>query len=105
MASYKKLVRDYIPDIIKINGEVPIVRILDNEEYLKELNKKLLEEVNEYLESGSIEELADIEEVIIGILDSKSKSREELEELRQDKVKKRGAFKSKIFLEGVKGDR
>lgn len=105
MASYKKLVRDYIPDIIKTNGEVPIVRILDNEEYLKELNKKLLEEVNEYLESGSIEELADIEEVIIGILDSKSKSREELEELRQDKVKKRGAFKSKIFLEGVKGDR
>lgn len=49
MASYKKLVRDYIPDIIKDNGEVPIVRILDDEEYLKELNKKLLEEVNEYL--------------------------------------------------------
>lgn len=105
MASYKKLVRDYIPEIIRSNGEVPIVRILDNEEYLKELNKKLLEEVNEYLESGSIEELADIEEVIIGILDSKSKSRKELEEVRKDKVKKRGAFKSKIYLEGVKVDR
>jgi predicted house-cleaning noncanonical NTP pyrophosphatase (MazG superfamily) len=105
MAGYKKLVRDYIPDIIKDNGDVPIIRILDNDEYLKELNKKLLEEVNEYLESGSIEELADIEEVIIGILGSKSKSREELEEVRQDKVKKRGAFKSRIFLEGVQGDR
>lgn len=104
MASYKKLVRDNIPEVIKNNGEVPIVRILDNEEYLKELNKKLLEEVNEYLESGSIEELADIEEVIIGILDSKNKSREELENVRQDKVKKRGAFKSRIYLEGVKVD-
>ena len=105
MASYKKLVRDYIPEIIINNGEVPIVRVLDNEEYLDELNKKLLEEVNEYLESGSIEELADIEEVIIGILDSKKKSREELEALRQDKVKKRGAFKSRIYLEGVKIDK
>lgn len=105
MASYKKLVRDYIPEIIKSNGDVPITRILDNEEYLNELNKKLLEEVNEYLESGSIEELADIEEVIIGILDSKNKSREELERVRQEKVKKRGAFKSKIYLGGVKGDK
>jgi len=105
MASYKKLVRDNIPNVIKNNGEVPIVRILDNEEYLIELNKKLLEEVNEYLESGSIEELADIEEVIIGILDSKNKSREELEAVRQDKVKKRGAFKSRIYLEGVKVDK
>ena len=105
MASYKKLVRDYIPDIIKKNGEVPITRELNDEEYLKELNIKLLEEVNEYLESGSIEELADIEEVIIGILDSKNKSRQELENVRQEKVKKRGAFKSKIYLEGVKGDK
>jgi len=105
MASYKKLVRDNIPDIIKNNGDIPVVRILDNEEYLKELNKKILEEVNEYLESGSIEELADIEEVIIGILDSKGKSRNDLEEIRQDKVKKRGAFKSRIYLEGVQGDK
>ncbi len=105
MASYKKLVRDYIPDIIKKNGEVPITRVLNDEEYLKELNTKLLEEVNEYLESGSIEELADIEEVIIGILDSKNKSRQELENVRQEKVKKRGAFKSRVYLEGVKGDK
>lgn len=102
MASYKKLVRDYIPSIIKSNGEEPITRILDADEYILELNRKLLEEVNEYLESGSIEELADIEEVIIGILDSKNKSREELEMIRQEKVKKRGAFKSKIYLEGTK---
>ncbi len=105
MASYKKLVRDKIPTIIKENGETPITRILDSDEYLKELNTKLLEEVNEYLESGSVEELADIEEVIIGILNSKNVSREELENVRQEKVKKRGAFKSRIYLEGVKGDK
>ena len=52
----------------------------------------------------TIEELADIEEVIIGILNSKNVTREELETIRQEKVKKRGAFKSKIYLEGVKFD-
>lgn len=102
MGSYKKLVRDNIPDIIKKNGEEPLVRILSDEEYIEQLHIKLQEEVSEYLESGSIEELADIEEVIIGILEAKGKSRDELEAIRQEKVKKRGAFKSKIYLEGVK---
>ena len=34
---YNKLVRDNIPNIIKSNGEIPIIRILDNDEYKKEL--------------------------------------------------------------------
>ena len=40
-----KLVRDKIPEIIKRNDNVdPITRILDNEEYLVELNLKIQEE-------------------------------------------------------------
>jgi predicted house-cleaning noncanonical NTP pyrophosphatase (MazG superfamily) len=101
MASYKKLVRDKIPDIIRSNGEEPIIRILDNKEYLKELNIKLQEEVNEYLESSDIEELADIMEVIIGILNAKESSYEELESIRKDKVLKRGSFNQRIYLDGV----
>jgi len=76
MKIYNKLVRDNIPEIMIKNGAKPVTRILTEEEYLKELNKKLLEEVNEYLESGSIEELADIEEVIIAILNAKKTSKE-----------------------------
>ena len=37
---YNKLVRDNIPEIIISNGEVPITRILSNEEYKEELEKK-----------------------------------------------------------------
>ena len=37
---YNKLVRDKIPEIIKINGEEPITRILTEEEYKKALEKK-----------------------------------------------------------------
>lgn len=99
MKIYNKLVRDNIPEIMIQNGAKPVTRILTDEEYLIELNKKLSEEVNEYLESGSIEELADIEEVILGILDIKNVSKEELENARKTKVKKRGAFTKRIFLE------
>lgn len=96
---YNKLVRDKIEEIMISNGAKPITRILSDEEYLKELNKKLLEEVKEYLESGEIEELADIEEVILAILNAKEKTKENLEEIRKNKVLKRGAFNKKLFLE------
>lgn len=96
---YNKLVRDNIPKIMIQNGATPITRILSDEEYLTELNKKLLEEVKEYLESGEIEELADIEEVILAILNIKGLTKDDLEEVRLIKSKKRGSFKKRIFLE------
>ena len=101
MKTYNKLVRDKIPEIIESNGEVPKTRILSDEEYLIELTKKLQEEMQEYLASYDIEELADIEEVLLAILDAKNLSHEEFENIRTRKVEKRGAFKNKIFLEST----
>lgn len=105
MGTYNKLVRDKIPDIIKSNGEKPIIRRLDDSEYIHQLNIKILEEINEYLESGEVEELADLEEVLRAILDYKKISYSEFEEIRKEKVKKRGAFKKRIFLEGALNDK
>jgi len=51
MGSYGKLVRDNIPDIIISNDERPITRKLDEDEYKKELLKKLVEESNEAFEA------------------------------------------------------
>ena len=76
-------------------------KVLDDEEYLSFLNTKLQEEMKEYLESGEVEELADLEEVLRAILDVKKVSYEDFEKIRLDKVSKRGAFKKKIFLESV----
>ena len=98
---YNKLVRDNIPDIIKKNGATPIVRILDDEEYFKELNRKLKEELNEYLDGNDIEELADLYAVMLAILDYKKMSLMEFDIIRKMKVEKRGAFKNKIYLESV----
>ena len=101
MKIYNKLVRDKIPEIIKRDNCNPNIRILDEKEYKKELDKKLLEEVNEYLKDDNIEEIADILEVLYAILDTKNTSKEEVDRIRINKVEKRGAFKNKIFLENV----
>lgn len=99
MKKYNKLVRDNIPEIMISKGAKPITRILSDKEYLKELNRKILEEVNEYLESENVEELADIEEVLRAILVYKGVSYEEFDSIRNEKVIKRGAFNKKIYLE------
>lgn len=101
MASYKKLVRDNIPEIIRKNGRVPITRILDEKEYFQELIKKLKEEVMEFEEDNSVEELADITEVIIAIQKALGIRAGELEAVRRKKASKNGRFKNKIYLENV----
>ena len=105
MKVYNKLVRDKIPEIILKDNELPSTRILNDEEYIQELNKKLQEEVNEYLEAENIEEMVDILEVIRAILEHKGVTYEEIEEKRIKKATKRGAFKEKIYLEKVTATR
>lgn len=99
MKVFNKLVRDNIPEIIEKNGEKAYIRILDDVEYKNQLDIKLQEEVNEYLQDDNIEELADIVEVIYAILDSKNVKLEEFERVRKEKAITRGAFSKKIFLE------
>ena len=99
MKVYNKLVRDKIPEIIRVEGRTVKSRILNDQEYRAELNKKLQEEVKEYLNDNNVEELADIVEVIYGILSSMDVSLKEFESIRMSKANKRGAFQNKVFLE------
>lgn len=64
---YNKLVRDNIPEIIEKNGSIPVTRTLDDAEFMEYLEKKLDEEVAEFHESKTIEELADILEVVFAL--------------------------------------
>ena len=102
MGKYKKLVRDKIPEIIKQNGEEPICRILEDEEYLKELNIKLLEEANEFIEARNVEELADIMEVLDALVKVYNINWVDVKKEQESKKDKRGAFENKIYLEGIK---
>ena len=97
-----KLVRDLIPKVIPEDKlKLYNFSTLDEKEYKKQLNQKLLEEVNEYLEAENIEELADILEVIDAIIQLNNFDREELKTVKENKKNKRGGFAKRIFMEVV----
>ena len=95
-----KLVRDKIPQIIMSDGKIPIIRTLSDEEFLTELDKKLDEEVAEYQSDKSLEEMADILEVLFAICEARGYSIDELMKVRDEKRENRGGFKEKIFWDG-----
>ena|ERR1035437_8588806 len=96
---YNKLVRDKIPEYIVKKGGVPITHIAKNAEYWQKLKEKLLEEVKEFFDSETIEEVADIMEVIDAICRYKKFNKKKLQTVKNKKVKERGAFKKRIVLD------
>lgn len=98
---YGKLVRNNIPRIIMERGGHPVTRKLSDTEYTEALRQKLSEETAEFLESGSLEEICDMFEVLYAILDDMGVSASEAEIVRMKKATERGAFKDRIYLERV----
>lgn len=95
-----KLVRDKIPEIAKERKFKTVSEL--NLIYSEVLKQKLIEEVDEYLESKTkeekTEELADILEVLYAILDDEKIYLDELEELRLKKLYERGSFGKRIMM-------
>ncbi len=100
MTSYEKLVRDKIPEILDGRGVSYEERIASETEYKVELVKKLLEEAQEFAETASKEELADVLEVVKAL--KKLPEYENVEELRKQKEEEKGAFEKRIILKGEK---
>ena len=98
---YNKLVRDRIPEIIEMSGRTCTIEYLSDEDYLHMLETKLDEELAEYHQDQSIEELADLLEVIRAVVIARGSSLEELERIRVEKAQKRGGFKKRILLKEV----
>lgn len=101
---HNKLVRDNIPAVISANGGTAHTRILSDDDYKAELIRKLDEEVAEFKADLSLEELADVQEVVNALVMVIGKSVADLEQARVQKAEKRGAFKDKLFLEYVEQD-
>lgn len=100
--TYNKLVRDKIPENIDSeNDRKSKYRILSDDEYLKELNKKVIEEANEFIEENSIEELGDLMEVLNAIMKLKGYKMEDVNIAMKKKVDKKGSFNDRIYLEYV----
>ena len=99
--THHKLVRDRIPEIIEESGRRCHAEILTPEAYLIMLDRKLDEELAEYQESKSMEELADLLEVIRAVALARGSSMEEVEKIRREKAENRGGFEKRILLREV----
>ncbi len=98
---YHKLVRDRIPEIIEKDGKTCKWSVLTQQDYITLLDQKLNEELTEYQESKSMEELADLLEVMSAVANARGSSMEEVEKIRLSKKDKRGGFENRILLETV----
>ena len=96
--TYNKLIRDNNVKLMEDKGCKVTYEILDDKRYGQELDKKLQEEVFEYLADYSVEEMADVMEVIYAMLDFRGITMEEVEKVRLNKRNLKGAFKIKFFL-------
>ena len=75
--TYHKLVRDRIPEIIEADGKTCVCETLTDENYIHLLDQKLNEELAEYQESKSLEELADLLEVLQAVVKARGWTLEE----------------------------
>ncbi|WP_456276498.1 pyrophosphohydrolase domain-containing protein [Bacillus sp. AK128] len=102
MPVYNKLVRDLIPEVIEKTGKSFTTKILNDEEYIIELNKKAEEELGEYLNATDqkevVEELADLLEVMHAMAQYHGTTIAEIERIREQKEMDRGGFKDKVLL-------
>lgn len=102
MQTFRKLIRDNIPEIMKQEGKTPRVRVLDEQEYKEALERKLLEEVQEMRQGADKKiEIADIYEVLEALMRAHRFSEEEIRRLQDEKRAARGGFEKRLFLEGM----
>lgn len=97
-----KLVRDKIIDIIKSSGKEPIYHICQENELGYWLSKKLEEEVSEFISDPSIEELADILEVLESIKKYYNFEEDSISKQRLLKKRQNGGFQNGIILNNLK---
>lgn len=104
-----KLVRDHIPDLIRAEGRVPVIRNLKGKALTIALYEKLIEEHAELIaandEQHKHEELADLIEVIFALGDQYGVSNYKLLQIAKKKNKEYGGFQKGYFYQGDEQDK
>jgi len=107
---HNKLVRDKILKVLKKSGVSFSYSILDNsakgdKEYLEKLHEKLDEEILEFKKEPSIEELADIMEVVEALGKFYRIRMKDVMKVKKAKKEDRGGFSNRIILKWTWGDK
>jgi predicted house-cleaning noncanonical NTP pyrophosphatase (MazG superfamily) len=106
VAAKEKLIRDRVPQIIRAQGDEPILRIADPGEYRELLRAKLVEEAHEVATADDARvpgELADVLEVVLALAVDLGLDAGGLERLRSAKAVERGSFTERIVWCGNLG--
>ncbi len=95
---FHRLGRDNIPDVIRTAGQDCTTCILSDQDYACFLDDMLVQEVREYRHCGRLEKLADVMEVIHGIVEARGATWDELERLRAEVRNDPGEVRQQILL-------
>ncbi len=95
----EKLVRDRIPELIRNSGEEPIVRKATTQELERFLLEKIVEEALEFKETGDIDELVDILEVLDAYMEYRKIDSGLMEIQQHAKRLARGGFTEGLVLQ------
>ena len=102
MPVYNKLVRDKILEILESDGLSYNAKVLEAQDFLKEVKVKMVEEAKEFQQAENVqemvEELADLLELVHTAINALGISYKELEDIRAHKKVKRGGFEQAIYL-------
>ena len=96
-----KLVRDFIPQIIKESGKSCEYHTANYDEYKARLYEKMREELDEFINTPCYEEAADMYEVFSAICNLHDLDIDDVMLVTMAKRDQRGGFSGRIILEKV----
>ena len=88
-----KPVQNLVQENIEFDGNAHMAEILSSEQYLQRLDLELNEKIVEYQNSKSLENLADLMDIIEAVVNARGSTMLDLEQLRLE----RGSFKNRIL--------
>jgi len=104
---YDKLVRDVTPEKLQQNRGANVhYTQLQGKQYIQELRRKLIEEVEEIIDAKNraelLEECGDVCEVIAALCDAYGITPEELDQAQENKREQHGAFNRGMYISHIK---
>ena len=94
-----KLVRDGVPATLMSNGQAPSTHIADDAEYMEMLKKKLIEVALLFEKDDTVENIAEIMELIKAISDHKQITYDQIKMARMTIKERIGGYQGRTILD------
>jgi predicted house-cleaning noncanonical NTP pyrophosphatase (MazG superfamily) len=95
----QKLVRDKLPELLKAQGITAHFHKADHDEYEIELLEKLREEVIEFKNAKSMDELADLLETVDAVIHHFGWSQADIQSTKDQLKAEKGGYQERLILE------